>query len=63
MLKSTEPEHVSAARPRPATQHLFNGQVLRNTPPPLSDQTGWQTETGNYLSEEEHDYKTQNTAA
>lgn len=31
MLKSTEQEHVSAARPRPSTQHLFKGQVLQNT--------------------------------
>lgn len=31
MLKSTEPEHVSAAQPRPSTQHLFKGQVLQNT--------------------------------
>ena len=31
MLKSTEHEHVSAAQPRPSTQHLFKGQVLQNT--------------------------------
>lgn len=45
MLKSTEPEHVPAARRRPATQHLFKGQVLPNTLPPLSDQP----ERGNHL--------------
>lgn len=62
MLKSTEPEHVSAARPGPPLSTYLMVRCCGTRRRHYLIKPGGK-QTGNHLSEEPHDYKTQNTAA